>query len=240
MLRGIQIIAVVSLFLLGMNLFFISQGLAMGADKESALSAPFETASVYFEQNATDEDVEVVFKVSAGDAGLARLTVVSPDGRTVIDFSAPDPSTLGIRKFLFESPEPGDVESLKSAYPEGVYTFTGTSATGEKLHGKSSLNHTLPATVSFLHPKAGARGTNIKDLKITWTPVKNLAAYLVEIEQEEMEVKFEVKLPGDMATLAVPESFLRPETEYKLSIGTVTGEGNISVVETTFTTAGKE
>jgi hypothetical protein len=240
MIRQAQIFVVATLFLLGMNLFFISQGLAMGTDKEYASSIPFDTASVYFEQNATDGDVEVVFKVSGGDVGLARLTVVSPDGRTVIDFSAPDTSTLGIRKFLFESPEPGNVESLKSAYPEGVYTFAGTSVTGEKLHGKSSLNHTLPATVSFLHPKAEARGTNIKDLKITWTPVKNLAAYIVEIEQEEMEVKFEARLPGDMATLAVPESVLLPEKEYKLSIGTVTGEGNISVVETSFTTAGKE
>jgi hypothetical protein len=155
-------------------------------------------------------------------------------------FSAPDTSTLGIRKFLFESPEPGNVESLKSAYPEGVYTFAGTSVTGKKLHGRSTLNHVLPATVTFLHPKAGDQGTNIKDLKITWTPVRNLAAYIIEIEQEEMEVKFEARLPGDMATLAVPESFLLPGTEYKLSIGTVTDEGNMSFVETLFMTAGKE
>jgi hypothetical protein len=204
MIRQAQTFVVATLFLLGMNLFFISQGLAMGTDKEYASSIPFDTASVYFEQNATDGDVEVVFKVSGGDVGLARLIVVSPDVRTVIDFSAPDTSTLGIRKFLFESPEPGNVESLKSAYPDGD------------------------------------QGTNIKDLKITWTPVRNLAAYIIEIEQEEMEVKFEARLPGDMATLAVPESFLLPGTEYKLSIGTVTDEGNMSFVETLFMTAGKE
>jgi hypothetical protein len=121
-----------------------------------------------------------------------------------------------------------------------VYTFAGTSVTGKKLHGRSTLNHVLPATVTFLHPKAGDQGTNIKDLKITWTPVRNLAAYIIEIEQEEMEVKFEARLPGDMATLAVPESFLLPGTEYKLSIGTVTDEGNMSFVETLFMTAGKE
>jgi hypothetical protein len=240
MLRGIQILAVVTLLLSGIALFLGSHGLALGVGKESGQSVPFAGASVHFEQNATDEDVEVVFKVDGGDEGLARLTVVSPDGRTVIDFSAPDTSTLGIRSFRLESPEPGNVKSLKSAYPEGVYTFAGTTATGEKLHGRSTLNHELPATASFLHPKAGARGTNIKDLKITWKPVRNMAAYIIEIEQDELEVKLEAKLPGDMATFTVPESFLLPGTEYKLSIGTVTGEGNISYLETTFTTAGKE
>jgi hypothetical protein len=77
MIRQAQTFVVATLFLLGMNLFFISQGLAMGTDKEYASSIPFDTASVYFEQNATDGDVEVVFKVSGGDVGLARLIFFS-------------------------------------------------------------------------------------------------------------------------------------------------------------------
>ena len=44
---------------------------------------PFAIASVHFEQNATDADVEVVFEVRGGDEGLTQLTVVSPDGRMV-------------------------------------------------------------------------------------------------------------------------------------------------------------
>ncbi len=203
-------------------------------------SVPFAVASVHFEQNATDGDVEVVFEVTGGDEGLAKLVVVSPDGRTVIDFTAPDASTLGIRQFLFESPEPGDVESLKSAYPEGVYTFAGATAAGDKLHGESRLVHKMPVTASILRPGAGARGVAAKGLEITWTPVKNLAAYIIEIAQDELNVNITAKLPGSVATFAVPDGFLLPDTEYELGIGTVTGEGNISFVETTFTTAGKE
>ena len=230
MRRPIQIIA-------GITLLLGFYALALGVGKESGPSVPFAVARVHFEQNATDGDVEVVFEVKGGDEGLAKLTVISPDGRTIIDFSAPDASTLGIRQFRFESPEPGDVAGLKSAYPEGVYTFVGVNAAGDKYYGESTLNHKLPSTAAFLRPGAGARGVAVKDLEINWTRVKNLTAYIIEIEQDELDINLSAKLPGSVVTFAVPDGFLLPGTEYELSIGTVTDAGNISVVETTFTTA---
>jgi hypothetical protein len=217
-----------------------SVALLLGPHSVAGPSLPFAVASVHFEQNATDGDLEVVFEVKGGTAGLARLTVVSPDGRTVIDFTAPDASTLGIRQFRFESPEPGAVASLKSAYPEGVYTFTGATATGSKLTGTSRLSHSLPAPVAVLRPAAGARGVGTRDLGITWTPVPNLAAHILYIEQHELGVEITARLPGSAAAFAVPNGFLVPGRAYQLGIGTVTKQGNISFVETTFTTAGKE
>ena len=202
--------------------------------------APFAVASVRFEQNATDGDVEVVFEVKGGKDGLAKLAVVSPDGRTVIDFTAPDASTLGMRQFRFESPEPPDVAKLRAAYPEGVYTFTGTTAAGQKLQGASTLHHKLPATASFLRPAVGARGVSVRNLEITWTPVTNLATYILYIEQPELGLELTARLPGSAATFAVPNGFLVPGKEYQLGIGTVTPNGNISFVETTFTTAPTE
>jgi hypothetical protein len=43
-----------------------------------------------------------------------------------------------------------------------------------------------------------------------------------------------------VVTFVVPDGFLLSGTQYELSIGTVTDAGNISFVETTFTTAGKK
>jgi hypothetical protein len=224
-------------FLASVTLLMSSHGLAQ---QKSVASIPFAVASVHFEQNATDKDVEVVFEVAGGAKGIAKLTVVSPDGRTVIDFTAPDASTLGIRSFRFESPEPSDVASLKAAYPEGVYVFSGATVTGDKLSGKSTLSHALPATTSFVHPKEEAEGVGPNDLAITWAPVQNLAAYIITIEQEEMNVSLEARLPGSATQFTLPDGFLLPETEYQLGIGTVTAEGNTSFIETSFTTAGKE
>ncbi len=232
MTRPLQILA-------GVILLLDSYGLALAGGKESA-PAPFTVANILFEQNATDEDVEVVFEVKGGAEGLAKLTVVSPDGRTVVDFTAPDASTLGMRQFRFESPEPKDVKGLKSAYPEGVYIFSGATAAGNKLQGKATLSHKLPTTTSFIEPKTEAQGVRIKNLEISWMPVENLAAYIIYIEQDELNVSLTARLPGSAATFDVPEGFLLPGTEYQLGIGTVTEEGNTSFIETTFMTAGKE
>lgn len=200
---------------------------------------PFSVASVHFEQNATDGDMEVVFEVQGGHVGIAKLTVVSPDGRTVIDFTSPETSELGIRQFRFESPEPKDIESLKSVYPEGTYTFTGTTVAGEKLRSESMLSHKLPATSSFLHPEEDAEDVDIHGLKISWTPVRNLAAYILYIEREDPDLSLNVKVPGSVTTFAVPDGFLLPGLEYQLGIGTVGEDGNTSFVETSFTTAGE-
>jgi hypothetical protein len=195
-------------------------------------------ASVHFEQNATDGDVEVVFKAKGRREGLAKLTVVGPDGRTVVDFAAPDASTLGIRQFAFESPEPADVKGLKAAYPEGVYKFAGSTASGQELRGESRLSHELPAPASLLRPGAGARNVAIRGLEIAWKPpAARVSGYIVEIEQDELGAHLEATLPGSAASFAVPDGFLRPGTEYELAIGTVSEGGNVSFVETSFTTA---
>jgi hypothetical protein len=198
----------------------------------------FPTASVYFEQNATDGDVEVVFKAKGGSEGLAKLTVVSPDGRTVIDFAAPDASTLGIREFAFETPEPKDVKGLKAAYPEGAYRFAGKTASGAELRGESRLSHELPPTASFLRPAAGAAEVAVAGLEIAWKPpAGKVSGYLIELEQDEFGAHLEATLPGSATGFAVPAGFLRPGTEYELGIATVSEAGNVSFVETSFTTA---
>ena len=220
----------------GRTLLLALLALVWAADARSDAST-LPVAGVHFEQNATDADVEVVFRVKGRAAGLAKLRVVSPDGRTVIDFAAPDPSTLGIREFEFESPEPADVKGLKAAYPEGVYRFSGATAKGEELRGESTLSHELPATTSFLRPGAGARNVPVRELEITWSPVAKVAGYIVEIEQDDLDVHLEARLPGTATSLVVPDGLLRPGTEYELGIGTVSEAGNVSFVETSFTTA---
>ncbi len=231
-----------NLIMFGAIGLLLTGGVVAGLQRQATAGPemPYMDVNVRFEQNATDQDVEVVFKVTGGDTGLAKLTVVGPDGRTVIDFTAPDASTLGIRTFVLESPEPGDVESLKAAYPEGIYTFTAETAAGGKLRSKAVLNHELPATVSFLRPEPESEDVGTRDLDITWTPVKNLAFYIIEIEQEEQNAIITAKLPAPASTFSVPNGFLLPDTEYKLGIGTVTEEGNLSFVETEFTTAEEE
>lgn len=202
--------------------------------------APFPVANIRFEQNATDGDVEVVIEAKGGSDGLASLTVVSPDGRTIVSVVAPDASTLGMRQFRFESPEPKSVASLRSAYPEGVYAFAGATSAGTILRGESRLSHSLPPPASFTQPGKEATGVAVRGLQLSWTPQKDLAGCIVYIENHDLNVEVTARVPGAVSTFSVPDGFLRPGTEYQIGLGTVNREGNISFVETTLTTAGKE
>jgi hypothetical protein len=215
--------------------FLLFSGWALAAENESAAD-PFPIAKVHFEQNATDGDKEVVFQVKAETEGLDELIIRSPDGRTVVSFKAPDASTLGMRQFRFETPEPGDSKVLKAAFPEGAYEFFGRTTSGKKLVGKSTLNHQLPATSSFVQPAREAENVPIKNFHMSWGAVKGVAAYIVTIDQRELDASFMVRLPGSSTSFALPDGFLVRGTKYKMAIGTVTGEGNTTFVENTFTT----
>lgn len=207
------------------------------SEAEFAQSNPFPTASVHFEQNATDGDVEVVFQIKAGDEGLSELVIRAPDGRRVVDFRAPDFSTLGIRQFHFESPEPTDVDSLKSAYPEGVYTFFGTTSSGDKLAGRSSLSHRLPKTAEFTKPANEDERISVRESKLSWSQVGDVAYYILEVEQDELKMNLTAFLPAATTFFILPDGLLLTSEEYELAIGTVSDEGNISFFETSFRTS---
>jgi hypothetical protein len=220
--------AVISAFLL------VFSGSARAAENQAA--TPFPIATVHFEQNATDGDKEVVFQVKAETEGLVELIIRSPDGRAVVAFKAPDASTLGMRQFRFESPEPGDSKALKAAFPEGAYEFSGTTISGATLVGKSTLNHRLPATTTFLEPAPETESAPVKNFKMSWSAVEGVSSYIVTIGQLELDASLIVRLPGSSTSFALPDGFLARDTKYKMVLGTVTSEGNTSFVETTFTT----
>jgi hypothetical protein len=210
-------------------------GSAVAKQTPTSGAQPFGSLQIRFEQNATDQDVEVVFELVGDRNGLVQLTAVAPDGRTVIDFKAPAGS-VGLRQFRFESPEPRNVASLKTAYPAGVYHFSGTTSAGVKLQGETSLSHTLPAAATFVRPALDAEGVSTESLEISWKPVPGLEAYIVSVEQEETNHSIVARLPASATRFTVPSGFLAPNTEYKLAIGTVTQKGNGSFVETTIKT----
>ena len=207
------------------------------APAQAANPASFSKATVRFEQNATDGDVEVVFEIKADEDGLSMLKVVAPDGRTVIDFTAPDASTMGMRQFIIESPEPTDVAALQAAYPEGGYTFTGKTFAGVAMAGTATLGHRLPATAEIQSPAPEAEDVATKDVVIAWGAVAGTASYIVEIEQDDLGLNIKAALPSSFTSFAVPNGILLPGKEYTLGLGTVAEDGNVSFVETSFTTA---
>ena len=199
---------------------------------------PFERVKVFLERNLLDKDAEVKFEVTGGKAGLVALKVVAPDGRTVIDFKAPD-SKLGLRHLALESPEPANDGRVQADFPAGVYTFTGRGTDGAALAGKATLSHAFPEATAFVRPRADATGVPHQTLQIAWSAVKGLDAFVVVIVNEKSGREVRARLAASNTTFAVPAGFLQPATEYKLEIGSVAKDGNATFIETAFTTAGK-
>jgi hypothetical protein len=209
-------------------LLLLTPGLAPAEER-------FGRTAIYLERNATDEDAEVRFEVTGPADGLATLRVTAPDGRTVVDFRAPD-SRFGIRHLDLESPEPKNDGRLQVDFPAGTYRFAGTTVGGTELRGEATLSHAFPPTTSFVAPRPGQRGLPATGLRIRWSPVADVAAYVVVIEQEDTGREIRADLPGSATVFTVPNGFLAPGTDYKLAIGTVSREGNRSFVETSFGT----
>ena len=194
-----------------------------------AFSSEFEIASVFFERNATDGDLEAIFAIQAGDEGLETLLVLGPNNRTMINLT-----TLGgTREYEFESPEPPDQQIIMNAYPEGTYLFVGITLNGEMLVSQDVLSHQLPDTPTLLSPSEGEIGVPLNTI-ISWSAVPCAVSYFVEVESDEFS--FESKLPCSVTNIGVPDNFLSPDTEYELQICTVSSGGNMHCIETTFTT----
>jgi hypothetical protein len=202
----------------------------------------FPEASIRFEQNATDGDVEVVIEASGRSEGLITLSVAAPDGRMVVDFASDEEGSgaSGVRQFLFESPEPTDAAALKAAWPEGAYTFEGATESGMKLRGKATLSHKLPATAKLSFPRREMKDVPVESAIIAWSPMPDVAAFMFELEQEDSGEVITAKLSAKTNSFQVPHGFLQPATEYKIGLGTVSKEGNVSFIETSFTTRAAE
>lgn len=219
--------------------YFITAALILGTCHGIAYAdEPFERIKVFLEQNVQDKDAEIKIEATGGKGGLTSLQVKAPDGRTVIDFKAPD-SRLGMRTVLLESPEPKNDGSVQADFPAGAYTFSGRSASGERLEGTAMLSHVFPDPTAFVHPRPEATNVSHKRLILSWRSVKGLAAYIVVIEQESSGREIKVSLSANATSFNVPDGFLLPDTEYKLAIGTVARDGNSSFIETGFVTAKK-
>ena len=189
-------------------------------------------------ETPTTDPTAVNRLMDLAEQGLATLTVTAPDGRVIVDYKSAAGTDLGMRQFRFETPEPEDLAALKKVYPEGVYTFAGTTGGGAALSGKGSLSHTVPPASSVVTP-TGARPVMLEDVEISWTPVKGARSYIMEIDQPDLGINITTTVPATITSFTVPDAVLRAGRKYTLAIGTVGENGNTSFVETAFSTRAK-
>ena len=215
----------------------VATAVAAAAETERTPTSEFEEAAMYVEQNATDGDTEVVIAGTAGDDGLRLLQIRWPDRKVMATLLA-DRTTLGMREFHFESPEPPG-EAVLAAYPEGRYTLVGVATSGERFRTVLTLSHDLPPESTILSPAENVVVPARVPLTIQWSQVPGIERFVLEFENEsaDPEQALTLDLPPGATSFRIPARLLPAGSEFQIGIHSVAENGNVVVVESAFTTA---
>lgn len=203
------------------------------ADAHLGGGVPLDVTRVFFEFNATDNDLG--FQLMLDGEPWRRLRVFDPNNDRILDFDASGPlRELGLTELVFESAEPSPEEVL-ALFPPGEYRFAGASVENERLQGSAILSHVLPPAPVFVNPSED-EVVDPEDFVIEWQEIGGLEGYEVIVENADTGASMTVQLDGDATSLGVPDEFLDEDTEYKVEILSISPNGNKTISEVTFFT----
>jgi Fibronectin type III domain len=214
-------------------------GIAAGADSKPV---EFADARLKVEINATDGDAGL--QIFLDGEAWNRVELLDPDGNAVVDVDVTGRAeNYGLTELFSESSEPPFVEfpldQFKALFPEGTYTFRGTTIDGAPMAGTATLTHDFPDGPEILSPAAGSK-LHADEVVVQWAPVTtpagiDITGYQVLVEQEEPVLRvFSADLPPTATQLSVPTEFVQPRTEYKVEVLAIESGGNQTLTELTF------
>jgi len=216
----------------------------------------YDEAKLFLEENRTDGDLGLHFKVDG--EGWKRLRLRGPDKhgrkrRSLFNILVQGNlgHVIGLTEIFSESAEPSFDElprdEFLSLFPEGEYCFFGKTSDGIRMKGVTTLSHTLPDGAEQVSPEEDEEVNADEDLVIVWETVDDPAPpedvvefYEVVVEKDEDDELLRVfsvhMLPGD-TTVRCPAEFLEAGKDYKVEIIVQSSSGNRTTMEVPFTTA---
>ncbi|MEW6074279.1 MAG: hypothetical protein AB1726_17005 [Planctomycetota bacterium] len=206
---------------------------ALGSDR----SAPqpylqLKEEAMYIEYAATTDQAVVIVEAES-EEGLNRVEVQAPGGATVLRMQAGGGQLVSLSGFLVESREL-DSSSLFASFAAGVYELRAETRDGQAVVGSAVFDHLLPPAPAVVYPYEGAEDVPT-NLVVTWVPDRAVKAYRIVLEQNEND-GLAVELPAGSNSFAVPDGILAPGTESMVEVGAIGTNGNITLVEISFTT----
>ena len=211
---------------------------------------PFAESELFFEENTTDGDLGLHFKVD-GD-GWDRVILVNGHFESLVDVRLGGKlgSVIGLTELFSESAEPSfdemPREDFLALFPPGPYYFFGRTLDGSWLVGFTMLTHHLPGAVELVSPEEEAEVSPDENLVIQWktlvapnAPNNAIEFYEIVAERDEDEglhQVFSIIMPATATSVSVPAEFLEAGTDYKVEIIAQETSGNRSAVESPFST----
>lgn len=219
-----------------------------------------DDALIRFEANLTDEDLGI--QIFLDGVGWEEMTVFYPNGDSLMTVTArdmqnpPGPelgvvSNEGITELFLESAEPeffGNIAEfliIQARFPEGRYTFAGSTVDGETLRGSAILSHLVPGEPEISFPEEDAI-VNLNDpVTIEWESVTEsfpdadpvrIDKYQVIVQNEKRGTEFTAIVPAGVTEVSVPSQILQRNQVYKVEVLAIEINGNQSISELTFRT----
>ncbi len=186
------------------------------------------------EYSAATDEAAVIVEAESEEA-LASVVVLGPNDVSVLELrSSRDGLDLAISGFVVERREMS-TEVLFETYREGTYTMQAMSADGRSARGSAVLSHDLLPAPTLLYPPNGTSNVPT-DLIVGWiSDPQALGGYQVVLEQDEND-GLTARLPAGTSSFQVPEGVLSPGKESHVEVGAIGSNGNITLVESFFTT----
>jgi len=232
-------------------------GLVLLVSAPAAAQAPhgfdfveLDEAELFFEENTTDGDMGIHFKVDG--EGWRRIFLIDPDWRPLLNAGIKGSlREIGLTELFSESSEPGydemPREEFLALFDEGTYRFFAQSIEGDWLYGETELTKDIPAGPVVTWPEEDAEVPADEDLVVQWETVdppspgeSEIEFYEVVVEKDEDEEMLRVftvhMLPED-TSVRCPAEFLEAGKEYKVEIVVQESSGNRAAAEVPFVTA---
>ena len=172
---------------------------------------PFSIAKIYWEYNASANDLGVHVSLDAED--WKRLTISKPDGSSIFAVEGRGPyRELGMTELFFEGAEPSldefPLAGLLARFPEGEYEIAGRTVDGQSLESDVMFSHAIPAG-----PKVSAKVGPGDSLVIGWTkvtsPPPGFPKKPIKIVGYQVIVGlFQVTVPATTTSVTVPPEFV--------------------------------
>jgi hypothetical protein len=221
-------------------------GIAPANSSPSSLRAAagpvrLEEATMIVEVNATDGDAGL--QVFLDGEPWSSMTISTPDGRRILAINTRTRlRNYGLTELFSESSEPSfdefPLRKFKRLFPEGRYSFVGTTVEGKRLMGRARLSHDIPDGPQITSP---ADGSTVAPGSIVarWNPVPeptgiNVVGYRAIVEREEPLRVFSADLPASVTSVTIPSEFLQSGTKYKLEVQAIEASGNQTLTEIEF------
>jgi hypothetical protein len=198
-------------------------------------------ATMIVEVNATDGDAGL--QVFLDGEPWSSMTITAPDGRRILAVNTKGRlKNHGLTELFSESSEPSFKElplrKFKKLFPEGRYSFAGTTIEGKGLVGRARLSHDIPDGPQITSPAEGST-VSPNNAVASWNPVPepsgiNIVGYRAIVERGDPLRVFSVELPASVTSVTIPQEFLESGTKYKLEVQAIEASGNQTLTEIEF------